>query len=468
MASAIPALGEAEGPMIAAPQSMSELGVPRSAVQELALKLIHSAVPENLRNLAIEMHLPYALAHDIYQQLRGEQLAEITGMQGNIPKIRLTAAGRARALEHLAANHYVGAVPVSFQRYTEQVKQQALRGIQVHREDVVRAFSHLVLEEQMITQIGTALNSGSAVLMYGPPGEGKTAMATTLSRVLSDKFVWIPFALYLDGQIISVFDPNIHRRAEGVSNEEGDARWVCCERPAVIVAGELTNDMLELQMNSSTGFYDAPLQVKANNGVLVVDDFGRQRMRPEELLNRWVYPLERGVDFLTLAGGRKIPVPFDLLVVFATNLNPLQLGDEAFLRRLQTKIQVPPISPQRFTEICSRLCRQREIPCEPEIIEEMIEIIQVHKRHPLRACHPRDILYQIGWAAAYANRPSVLDHDSLVAATDLYFVAVDGNSDSAQPSFCGTAGADLFATAPRPIVPRPNQERHSFTQERRG
>ena len=202
--------------------------------------------------------------------------------------------------------------------------------VNVHRADVERAFAHLVMDDETLRQFGTALNSGSSVFLYGPAGVGKTTMAETLSRVLAEDEVWIPYAVEVDGEIITVYDPAIHNRVAELEPESRDERWVLCHRPAVLVGGELTAEMLDLQFNPNTKYYVGPVQMKANNGVLIIDDFGRQRLRPDELLNRWVVPLDRRIDFLTLAGGKKIEMPFEMLVVFATNMDPAEAGGSRF------------------------------------------------------------------------------------------------------------------------------------------
>ena len=228
-------------------------------------------------------------------------------------------------------------------------------------------------------QFGTALNSGSSLFLYGPAGTGKTTIAETLSRVLAEDDVWLPYAVEVDGQIITVYDPAIHNRVADQEPEDRDERWVLCNRPAVLVGGELTAEMLDLQFNPLTKFYVGPVQMKANNGVLIIDDFGRQRLRPEELLNRWVVPLDRRIDFLTLAGGKKIEIPFEMLVVFASNMDPCELVDAAFLRRIQTKIKIGEVTEEQFREIFRRVAADRGIKAESGIADLLIGVI---KRHP--------------------------------------------------------------------------------------
>jgi hypothetical protein len=234
----------------------------------------------------------------------------------------------------------------------------------------------------------------------------------------------MPFAVEVDGQIITVYDPVIHRKVQD-DRRNLDERWVLCERPAVQVGGELTIDMLDLQFNPVTKFYAGPVQMKANCGILIVDDFGRQRLRPEELLNRWVVPLDRRIDFLTLSGGKKIEIPFELVVVFATNINPDTLADEAFLRRLQTKIRIDAVSEEQFHEIFRRVCGGLGLQYEPEIVAQLIDVIRTRLKQPLRACYPRDIVNQVCWAAKYEGRSPQLEPAALLRAVEGYFLPPD-------------------------------------------
>jgi predicted ATPase with chaperone activity len=301
-------------------------------------------------------------------------------------------------------------------------RRQSVRDVSVHPPDVERAFAHLVIDDKSLRQFGTALNSGSAIFLYGPPGTGKTTIAETLSHVLSKEEIWIPYAVEVDGQIITVYDPAIHKRATLSEPKERDERWVLCQRPTVLVGGELTIDMLDLEFNPQTRFYVGPVQMKANNGVLIIDDFGRQRVSPAELLNRWVVPLDRRIDFLTLAGGKKIEMPFEMLVCFASNLDPSTLVDAAFLRRIQTKINVGAPTDEQFAEIFRRVTKEHEVEVEEGICDELIAFIRNTLEMELRACYPRDIVNQVRWASRFEGTKPYLDRDALKRAVDAYFL----------------------------------------------
>jgi len=415
--------------LLSAPESLSEVGVPKSLLEDLALKTLHLAGSSSVRELATKMTLTLGVVDELFRRLRAEQLCEVTGMTGNISQIAITSRGRTRALELLSMNQYVGAAPVSLESYIQLVRQQSVRSREIHMPEVRRAFSHLVLDDRMLRKLGAAVSSGSSIFLYGPSGTGKTTIATTLSRLFGLDPVWVPFAVEVDGQIISVYDRHVHARTNDPIIQSNDARWVLCQRPTVLVGGELTVEMLELQLNPITKFYSAPVQMKANNGALIIDDFGRQRLRPEELLNRWVVPLDRRIDFLTLAGGKKVEVPFEVLVVFSTNLEPSTLADAAFLRRIQTKIKVGAVSEQQFHAIFRKVCGDVGLQYEAGVIDESIDVIQNKLKQPLRACHPRDIVNQIRWAARFEEREPCLDRDAVLAAVDSYFV-------------CGTDGVD--------------------------
>ncbi len=405
-----------------APESVAETGVRHSILEDLALKILCLSGPLSLRELVAHTRLSFGVVNELLRRLRSEGLCEVTGMTGNIPQIAITSPGRSRALEFLATNHYAGAAPVSLENYRQQVRDQSVRHVDVLPPAVERAFAHLVLDAQVLEKLGTALNSGTSIFLYGPSGAGKTTIAAAIAQVLAVDRIWIPYAVEVDGQIITVYDPDVHVKVDDPAAQSGDARWVLCHRPTVLVGGELSIEMLELQFNPTTKFYTAPVQMKANNGVLIIDDFGRQRLRPEELLNRWVVPLDRRIDFLSLAGGKKVEIPFEPCVVFATNLDPSSLADEAFLRRIQTKIKVGAVTEQQFHAIFRAVCSACSLQCESEVVDELIRVIRRELKEPLRACHPRDLVNQICWKARYKQVEPCLDRDALLAAVDSYFV----------------------------------------------
>jgi predicted ATPase with chaperone activity len=322
----------------------------------------------------------------------------------------------------LSQNQYTGAAPVSLESYVAQVKKQSVRHVRVRPPDVQRAFSNLVFDPETLSQFGMALNSGEAIFLYGPPGTGKTSTAETLSRVLSEEKIWLPYAVEVGGQMITVYDPVIHGPVQESVSDTHDRRWINCKRPMVMVGGELTIEMLDLQFNPSTKYYDGPPQMKANNGVLVIDDFGRQRVAPEELLNRWVVPLDRKIEFLTLAGGRKIEVPFEMLVVFATNKDPATILDPAFMRRIQTKIKMGAATDDQFREIFRRVAMDRALQVDEHVLEELIIVIRNTLKEDLRSCYPRDLINQVCWKATFEGRDARLDRPSLMRAVSTYFL----------------------------------------------
>lgn len=405
------------------PRSIAETGVRGAVLEDIALKNLYLSGPFTISDLARQMRLGYEVAEQIFARLRSKVLGEVTGLAGTVPEIAITSAGRIRALELLAQSQYAGVAPISLESYLAQVRRQSAHGIAVRPADVQRAFSHLIYEDEVLAQFGTALNSGAPVFLYGPPGVGKSAAAEAFSRVMADSEVWVPYAVEIDGQIITVYDPVVHRAGESELAGEGDERWTRCKRPTVMVGGELTVEMLDLQLNPVTHYYDGPPQMKANNGVLVIDDFGRQRIPPEELLNRWVVPLDRRIDFLSLAGGRKFQLPFEMLVVFASNLDPATMLDPAFLRRIQTKIRIGAASDEQFCAIFRREASERRMEIDESVLADLIVTIRETLQEDLRACYPRDLINQVCWAARYNGVQPILDRAALRRAVKAYFVA---------------------------------------------
>jgi predicted ATPase with chaperone activity len=404
------------------PVSISDVGLRQAVLEDLALKTLYQSGPFSVLELSKLTRLSFEVASELLKRLRTEQLCQVTGLSGQIPNLAITTQGRARAQELLAQSQYMGPAPVPLASYVNQVKKQTVENVEVHPEDVKRAFAHLVLDDETLWQLGTALNSGAAIFLHGPSGVGKTTIAETLSRVLAEDAIWMPYAVEIDGQIITVYDPTVHKRLENLEPYGHDERWVICQRPSILVGGELTIEMLDLQFNPTTKFYSGPVQMKANNGVLIIDDFGRQRVRPDDLLNRWVVPLDRRIDFLTLAGGRKIEIPFEMLVVFASNLDPNQLMDAAFLRRIQTKIRIGEVTDDEFCEIFRRVAAERQIDSDNDAAKDLIHFIKDTLRQELRSCYPRDIVNQICWAAKYEGKDPQLNHRSVMRAIESYFL----------------------------------------------
>jgi energy-coupling factor transporter ATP-binding protein EcfA2 len=404
------------------PRTIAEVGVRESVLEDIALKTLYLSGPFTVLDLAEQTRLGFDVAEQIFHRMRAKLLCEVSGMSANVPQIAISSHGRSRALELLAQNQYSGPMPVSLESYVAQVRRQSVRNFDVRPADVERAFAHLVLDEEMLSQFGMALNSGSAVFLYGPPGVGKTATAETLSRVLAEDEIWIPYAVEAGGQLISVFDPVIHGGAKAFVSDDQDRRWIRCRRPTVIVGGELTADMLDLQFNPVSKYYDGPPQMKANNGVLIIDDFGRQRVPPEDLLNRWVVPLDRRIEFLSLMGGRKIEIPFEMLVVFATNKDPATILEPAFMRRIQTKIRIGSPSDEEFCEIFRRVAAEYKVGVDQDVLDDLITLIRDTLKQELRQCYPRDLIDQIGWKARYEGRPLSLDRASLRRAVNTYFL----------------------------------------------
>ncbi len=416
-----------EETMLMVPQGLQETGIRRGLLEDLALKILYLNGEMSLVELSNHTCLSLAVIEEIFQFLRKEQLCEVKGMAGGSHRIVASTQGKQRAADLLSISQYAGPAPVSLLDYAVRVRAQSVQQTTIQPPDVMRAFHQLVLSQETITRVGTAVVSGTSMFLYGPTGTGKTSMASIIPSIYGDS-VWIPHALEVDNQIITIYDPGVHRQSRETVAEEFDKRWVFCHRPRVLAGGELCAEMLDLQYNPASRFYTAPLQMKANNGVLILDDFGRQRMRPEELLNRWMTPLDRRVDFLTLPGGKKFEIPFDLFVVFSTNLDPRQLADEAFLRRIPNKIKVDYATREQFSEIFRRECEVRLLSCDAGLLEHLIQHITKELGEHLHPCYPRDLLDQVQWAASFQGEEPKLTWDKLERACQNYFLPSEEKS----------------------------------------
>ena len=410
------------------PETVEETRVPINLLEDLALKILYLAGELSLQELGRRMQLHAGVIYEIFEHLRKGQFIEVVGMVDSVHRIVTTSKGQTEAHNIMSRDMYSGPAPVSLSAYVEVIRAQSVMDVVVHRPDLHKAFENLVVSDSMLDQLGAALVSGQSIILYGPTGTGKTLIAETLPRIYKDS-VWIPHAVEVQGQIINVFNQLVHRSREEIMPADCDRRWVLCRRPRVMVGGELTMELLDLQFNPALGFYTAPLQMKANNGILIIDDFGRQRISAAELLNRWIVPLDRNIDFLTLAGGNKFEIPFDLIVAFSTNLNPASLADEAFMRRIQTKIKVTCVTDEQFHEISRRVCTQSGLVYDASVVDGFTKVLS-ELRQPLRACYPRDIIQHICWKAKYEGKQPLLTLDAIREACESYFLGPSSDVES--------------------------------------
>src|SRR5688572_6835204 len=417
------------------PTTREATGLNADLFVQLVLKLLHFSGELSGIEISRRLGVEFSVIEPTLEFIKRLHQCEIvggSGIGGPSYRYRITDAGRQRAMLFLENNQYVGVAPVPLAQYVAYL--DAYRNAvprSITRERVRAAFSHLVLSERVLDQVGPAICAAHSMFVYGPPGNGKTVIAQAI-RGLLDGELAVPHALEVEGNIIRLFDPVNHEPLEApaaevtlsLSRDVGhDRRWVRCKRPLVMVGGELTLESLELAYSKTTGFYTAPIQAVANGGVLVIDDFGRQRCSPRDLLNRWIVPLESRVDFLTLNNGQKFELPFLLLVVFATNIRPSELVDEAFLRRIQSKIFAESPTVEDFKTIFATCCGALGATAEPGLVEQLLAEYYRPRKIALRGCHPRDLIKQALSLASYRNRPPHLTRDLIEAACNSYFVS---------------------------------------------
>jgi hypothetical protein len=429
------------------PVTLADTGLGAAQLEHLIVKALYSGEVTGLA-LSDRLRLPYQVLEPILEGVRQERIVEVRGAfgsGGSTYRYALTDAGRERARQYLEINHYTGAAPVPLASYIAAMHTLAESRGYIERDRLRQGFSHLVVGDRVLEQLGPAVNANKAVFLYGAPGNGKTVIGEGLGRAIGGE-MYMPYAIEVEGHIITMYDPINHVSLEEEPKSSAllavathDRRWVRIRRPVVVVGGELTLDMLDLTYNSLSKFYEAPLQLKANGGVFLVDDFGRQRMRPEDLLNRWIVPLESRVDYLTLHTGKKFQVPFDVLTIFATNLDPASLADEAFLRRIPYKIPIEDPSLDQFTRIFELACSRRGLKFH------QVMVAYLHRRHyaprqrPLRACQARDLLDQVAALCRYRGVPPTITRALIDDACRAYFV-------------------DDAAVGPRPSSPRAKRQ----------
>ncbi len=416
-------------------QSVEDTGLSLGFLTDLTLKILYFRGYVTGGEIAEEMRLPFpGLVERLLEFLKRDQMCEIKGAGGlgrSSYEYTITGKGITRAREVLDRGQYVGPAPVPLPDYGIGIRRQPMLTASIHADRLHRALSHLVVEAKMLDRLGPAVNSGRSIFLYGAPGNGKTVMAEAMGNMVLGGEMYIPYAVEVGGMVIKVFDEVNHRRApeQAALNANGkstgprrDQRWVRIRRPVIMTGGELTLETLDLVWDDAAKYYEAPFQMKANGGMFIIDDFGRQLVRPRDLLNRWVVPLEKRYDYLTLHTGLKIEVPFEVLIVFATNLEPADLVDEAFLRRIRHKIEVGDPSFDTFRDILVRVCADRDVQFSEEGLRYLLQEYYVKPKNPMRACHPRDLVEEIMDIARYKNVQPELTKEMIDLACEAYFV----------------------------------------------
>lgn len=436
------------------PESLEDTGLSPSQVTDLLLKHLYQQGALRGDDLANAIALPFTLIDELLLAAQQRHFVEVLQALGHGRggyTFSLTNEGRNLARAALESSRYVGAAPVPLEEFRRIVAAQSVRGVEVRKEELESAFSDLVLPAGIMDALGPALNSGGSIFLHGAPGNGKTAIAERVGTLTSST-IFLPRAVMIQGHVMVLYDPVFHHMVDtGEDRDDGrslilrqgpgfDQRFVKVHRPTVFVGGELTLDQLDLQYDPYSKVYQAPFQLKAAGGVLIIDDFGRQRMRPEELLNRWIVPLEKGFDNLTLHSGIKFPVPFDCILIFATNLNPRDLVDEAFLRRIQYKVEVRSPTREALEEIFRINCRELEVPFRGEAVDLLFTEYYGALGFSPRGCHPRDLLKQIRAMAAFRGVDPALDDDSVHRAAHSYFLVTEEKFSSGIPSAAAPLG----------------------------
>ncbi|MEE9300681.1 MAG: hypothetical protein V3V17_06100 [Alphaproteobacteria bacterium] len=425
-----------------APKGTEDTGVSINILLRLMLKVIYVGAYETPAEIADEMMLPYPIVATLLEEADDRRLVEILGALDKSVhsqfRYALTAKGREWAIEALEQSQYAGPAPVSLDSYIEQIERQKITNERINKEKINSGFEGLVVPESFLDELGPAINSGRALLLYGSPGNGKSSIAEGVGKVFED-VIYIPYCLELEGQIIKIFDPTIHRRVStenglkssalfAQENQELDQRWVPCRRPVVITGGELNLEMLDLKYDPHSKFYVAPLHVKAIGGIFIIDDFGRQIVSPKDLLNRWIIPLEKRIDYLALRTGKTFSIPFDELVIFSTNMRPEDLMDPAFLRRIPYKLEIGSPTLDDYRTIFERVCEAQALELTEEMIEFVLEELHAHLEVPVARYQPKFIVDQVVLSCRYEGIPPALSRERIDAAwQNLYVRHTDPN-----------------------------------------
>ncbi len=417
------------------PEKLADTGLAGSVIEQLILKLLYSRGDMLGRDLSEAVGLKFSLIEEFIEVFKRQHLIQAKkslGMGNSTSLFALTEAGRDSARECMENNQYIGPAPVPLFQYSYIVRRQRRPDGWLTPEALAHAYRRMVMTPRILAEIGPAVSSGNSFLIYGQPGNGKTFLAEALGNV-DDSCIYVPYALECQGSIIQVYDPVYHQAVEDAEQPsvltfepKHDGRWIKCRRPFIVTGGELTLPMLDLNYNATSKVYDAPYQLKANNGIYLIDDFGRQLCTPAEVLNRWIVPMERRVDYLKFHSGGKMTVPFEAFLIFSTNLRPDQLGDEAFLRRIQYKMLLRSPDHQEFTNIFRNYCASRDLPCEDASISRFIEKHYRGTAKPFRRCHPRDVLSHVIDIIHFEKHPFRLTDELLDRAFESCFLEETG------------------------------------------
>lgn len=413
----------------AEPKSIQETGLNATLIETLILKYLLLIGQAPGRQVAEVLCLPFGILEPVLAAARQRQILVHNGSAPLNDYIYvLTDQGRQRAKSAMDQCSYIGAAPVPLDDYILSVEAQTVRAEAPQRKDLEKAFSDIAIEREMLDMLGPAVNSGAGLFLYGAPGNGKTTLARRITACYG-QHIWVPRTVTEDGQFIKFFDAAYHEPIEATAGgllkkEEYDHRWVKIRRPTVVVGGELTMDALEIRHDAKTNVSESSLQMKSNCGCLLIDDFGRQRMAPAELLNRWIVPLENKFDFLTLATGKKIQVPFEQLIIFSTNLEPYQLADEAFLRRIPYKIEAKDPSQAEFRLLFKICARQFQCEFRPEVVDYLVEKFYRPVNRPMRRCQPRDLMSQVRNMCKYLGIPMEMKPEYFDKVVNSYFTVV--------------------------------------------
>ena len=419
-------------PLAPRPVDAEATGLTETFMSELTLKHLYRGGVMDLSHLIDRLALAGPVLEPVISLLRNEAYIEVLPeLRGGSVRYALTDRGRQSANDALTKSGYVGPAPVPIQTYDRVVRAQSVRSVKVKHTDAQRAFGDVVVQQTLVDRLGTAVNSGRPLFLYGPPGTGKTYLGKRLIRMIEGDDILVPYAIQVSDTVIQVFDPSVHypvrtRQSPSLMLSDGqDPRFVRCRRPGVMTGGELTMDMLEVEYDAATKQYHAPQSLMANNGLYMIDDLGRQAMTPDALLNRWIMPMEEGRDFLAIGAGQRFEVPFDVVLIFSTNLNPLELADEAFLRRLGHKVPFHYVGTAQYEQIWKRTCAQLSLEYERDLLSQVFQLYEAECR-PLLPCHPRDLLNSVVDRLDYEgkSRQKQINMEQLQHAWNSYFVSL--------------------------------------------